>query len=58
MMSARQYRDRAAASLDLGRRTLDPEVRAAFAAAARDWLALADVAEVQDQLRRALASPR
>ncbi len=58
MMSARQYRDRASATRDLGTRTLDPEVRAAYAAAARDWLALAGLAEVQDQLMRDLTRPR
>ncbi len=58
MMSARQYRDRAETALDLGRQTLDPETSAAFAGAARDWLALAGMAEVQDRLLHDLARSR
>ena len=57
-MNARQYRDRAEAAFGLGRRTLDPEVSAAFADAGRDWLALAGMADVQDQLLRDLKRPR
>ncbi len=57
-MNARQYRDRAEAAFGQGRRTLDPEMSAAFDGAGRDWLALAGMAEVQDQLLRDLTRPR
>ena len=54
MMNARQCRDRAETVKGLGRRTPDPEMSAAFASAARDWLALAGMAEVQERLLHAL----
>ncbi len=57
MMSPGQYRDRAKDVFRMGGDALDPEAKAAFMSAGNDWLALADYAEVQDQLLRDLAGP-